>query len=311
MTHDLNIHPASPDELVAAHRNVFDIWSKGLPLDEHVRYRLNSPSHRRATWFVGTLDGRVVTSLGCYPLGFRLRGENQSGIAIGSVYTLAEFRGRGFAPRLLAGVEMYARRRQAALSVLYSDIGADYYAQLGYNLCPSLEGWCEPRKLPHPAWASRLVPISPTEHLPAIMKMYADYHGAMPLSVARDAEYWQAILQKNGTDEFYALREPSKAWQGYVRIGRKGNDWRITDFALVDQSDSLDEQFYAALGELARAGGASRIGGWLSDSHTAKKLFELTPRKTEITMIKPLAYSDPLDKGTIAGTSRFCEIDHV
>jgi GNAT superfamily N-acetyltransferase len=311
MAHDLDIHPASPDELVAAHRNVFDIWSKGLPLDEHVRYRLNSPSHRRATWFVGTINGHVATSLGCYPVGFHLRGKNLSGIAIGSVYTLAEYRGRGFAPRLLVGVEDYARRRQAALSVMYSDIGADYYAQLGYQLCPSLEGWCEPRKLPYPAGESRLVPISPAEHLPAIMMLYAEYHDAMPLSVAREAEYWQAILQKSGTDEFHALREPSGAWQGYVRIGHKGDDWRITDFALADQLESSAEQLYLALGELARAGGAARVGGWLSDSNAARKFFELTPRKTEITMIKSLVDSDPLDEATIAGTSRFCEIDHV
>jgi hypothetical protein len=73
MATDLTIHAASDEELAAAHRNVFDIWSKGLPLEDHVRSRLNSPSHSRATWFVGCLEGRVVVSLGCYPL-IRLEG---------------------------------------------------------------------------------------------------------------------------------------------------------------------------------------------------------------------------------------------
>ncbi len=311
MAHDLDIHPASPDELVAAHRNVFDIWSKGLPLEEHLRYRLHSPSHCRANWFVGTIDGQVVVSLGCYPLGFRLRGETVSGIAIGSVYSLREFRGRGFAPRLLAGVEEHARRTRTALGVLYSDIGADYYAALGYQACPSFEGWCAPSDLPRPATASRLMRFAPAENLPAIAKLYADYHGAMPLSVARDGDYWQSILEKNATDEFYALCEPQGIWQGYVRIGRKGDDWRITDLALANQSDELGEQLYAALGELARSNGAARVGGWLSDTGATRKLFTLTPRATEITMIKPLADVGPLDQSLIAGTSRFCEIDHV
>jgi hypothetical protein len=44
----LDIHPASRDELIAAHTNVFDIWSKGRNLDDHVRHRLQSPTHRRA-----------------------------------------------------------------------------------------------------------------------------------------------------------------------------------------------------------------------------------------------------------------------
>jgi predicted N-acetyltransferase YhbS len=311
MTNGLDIHPASREELIAAHRNVFDIWSKGLPMEEHVRYRLNSPSHSRATWFVGTVDGRVVTSLGCYPVRFCLRGQEVPGIAIGSVYTVDEFRGHGFAPRLLSGVEDHARRRQVALSVLYSDIGADYYARLGYVLCPSLEGWAEARKMPPPGGSSRLVSLSAKEHLPAIMKLYADYHGVFPLSFARDADYWVAILKKNATDEFYALQPPNGPWQGYVRIGRKGDDWRITDFALADQSDALAEELYAALGELARAGGAARVGGWLCDSASAKKFFQLTPRPTEITMIKPLTEIGPLGEALIAGISRFCEIDHV
>ena len=62
MGSNLTIHPASSEEVIAAHRNVFDIWSKGLSLDDHIRYRLESPSHERATWFVGCIDGRVVTS---------------------------------------------------------------------------------------------------------------------------------------------------------------------------------------------------------------------------------------------------------
>jgi hypothetical protein len=212
----------------------------------------------------------------------------------------------------LEWVEDHARQRQTALSVLYSDIGPDYYARLGYTPCPSLEGWCDPRTIaPATGSSSRLVAFSPHEHLPAVMKLYADYHGAVPLSVARDAEYWEAILKKNADDGFYALEEPSGTWRGYARIGRKGDVWRLTDFALADPSEGLAEQLYAALVELARSGGASRIGGWLSDSAAAKKFFNITPRRTEITMIKPLTYSGPLGDEMIGPTSRFCEIDHV
>jgi len=312
MAHDLDIHPASGDELVAAHRNVFDIWGKGLSLEEHVQSRLNSPSHRRATWFVGSLAGRVVTSLACYPVRFRVRDQELTGIAIGSLYTLAEFRGRSFAPRLLGWVENHARQTQAALSLLYSDIDPGYYERLGYTLCPSLEGWCDPQDFP-PAESGtqRLVPLSLETHLPAIKKLYADYHGAAPLSVARDSEYWAMLLKKYASDEFFALEQSRGTWQGYARLNRKGPTWRITDFALADQSDALAAQLYAAIVELARSGGASRVGGWLSGTPAAKRFFEITPRRTEITMIKPLVWSGVFDHALIAETSRFCEIDHV
>lgn len=311
MTSALDIHAASSDELAAAHANVFDIWSKGLPLEEHVRYRLQSPSHRRATWFVGTLDGRVVVSLGCYPIAFRILGNSACGIAIGSVYTVKEYRGRGFAPQLLEWVEQDARRRQVAISILYSDIEPGYYARLGYVLCPSWDGWRDPRA-PLPVDPKhRLVEISPREHLAVLMQLYADYHGAMPLSVARDEEYTCAMLDKFPDDRFYALQTPGGAWAGYVRVGRKEDAWRITDFALADQSNELAEQLYAALAALGAAGGAARVGGWLPDSPPARAFFDLARRRTEITMIKPLAWSGTLDDAMVAGTSRFCEIDHV
>ena len=305
MGSNLIIHPASSEEVIAAHRNVFDIWSKGLSLDDHIRYRLESPSHERATWFVGCVDGRVVTSLGCYPLRFRLLEQELSGIAIGSVYTLREVRGQGFAPQLLKWVEDYQRQQQAALSVLYSDIGPDYYARLGYVLCPSLEGWRDLGDRSADFTAShRLGGFSAPVHLPDVMELYAAYHGAVPLSIARDAGYWAAMLKKLPGDEFYALEAPNGTWAGYVRIGRKDDTWRITDFALENQSKELAEGLYAAFLSLARSGGAHRAGGWLPDSPAAKKFFD-------ITMIKPLASEWALGEDAIAGTSRFCEIDHV
>lgn len=312
MATDLKIHAASDDELAAAHRNVFDIWSKGLPLEDHVRSRLNSPSHSRATWFVGCLNGRVVVSLGCYPLTFRLEGRLLPGIAIGSVYTLGEFRGQGFAGRLLEWVENHAPDRRAALSVLYSDIEPGYYARRGYVLCPSWAGWLDPCDAePSPTHGHRLVAVSAHEHLPRLAKLYADYHGAAPLSVARDEEYWQAILKKFADDKFYSLQNSGGVWSGYVRVGSKEGTWRITDFALADQTVELAEQLYAALLSLAAAGGAERVGGWLPDSPAARKFFELEPRGVEITMIKPLAADISLGDEAIASTSRFCEIDHV
>jgi predicted N-acetyltransferase YhbS len=313
MAAELDIHPASHDELVAAHRNVFDIWSKGLDLDAHVRHRLSSPTHRRAEWFVGCLDGRVVTSLGCYRMRFRLQGQELPGIAIGSVYTLGDVRGRGLAPRLIAWVEDRKRRERAALGLLYSDIKPDYYARMGYALCPSLEGWRDARDdLPAGLRATcRLIPFDAHDHLALVKKLYADYHGAAPLSIVRDEDYWAMVLEKFALDRFYALEAPGGAWAGYVRIGRNDDTWRITDYALADQSRSLAEQLYAALLAEARAGGAARVGGWLPDSPAARTFFALAPRRTEITMIKPLALGGALAAEAIDAAGRFCELDHV
>jgi hypothetical protein len=145
-----------------------------------------------------------------------------------------------------------------------------------------------------------------------MQRLYASYHGAAPLSVSRNGDYWTMMLEKFATDTFHALTAAgSDLWLGYVRIGRKDDVWRITDYALVDQTDALAEAMYAAFLAAAQAGGATRAGGWLPESAAAKKFFPLTPRRTEITMFKPLAWRGPLSPAAIAATSRMAELDHV
>jgi GNAT superfamily N-acetyltransferase len=312
MSHELEIHAASPDELAAAHRNVFDIWSKGLSIDDHVRSRVNSGKHRLAEWFVGCMDARVVVSLGCYPLKFHLRGDIVPGIAIGSVYTVAEFRRRGLAARLLAWVEERKRGEGAALSLLYSDIAAEYYARLGYLLCPSLSGWRATSDAPASGGAShRLVEISAADNLDRLATLYRGYHGAMPLAIARDRGYWAALLQRFEADRFFALKDTGGNWAGYARLGRQGDDVYLRDYALADRSDRLAESLYAAALTFGREEGAKRVGGWLPDTAAAGKWFELAPRQAEISMIKPLVESAALDDALLSCTSYFCEIDHV
>lgn len=312
MTDALAIHAASPDEVAAAHRNVFDIWGKGLPLAEHVRFRLDSPKHRLATWYVGCIDGRVVVSLGAYPLRFRIRFAEVPGIAIGSVYTLADYRRRGFAGQLLAWVEDQTRQNGAAISLLYSDIDPSYYAQRGYVTCPSFEGWRDPNaNWPGDASAHRLIEFDAASHLSALMKLYRGYHGAMPLAIARDEPYWHALLKRSADERFFALLDRNGEWSGYVRLGGQIAAWRITDFALAEQSDELAGRLYAAILVLARKQGAERVGGWLPHSHAAEQFFSLTPRRTEITMVKSLCVEHSLGDELIAASDRFCEIDHV
>ena len=73
----------------------------------------------------------------------------------------------------------------------------------------------------------------------------------------------------------------------------------------------LAEQLYAGAIAVAGRGGAERFAGWMPDSPAAREYFELVPRRTEITMIKPLAAGFSLDDELVASTDRLCEVDHV
>lgn len=313
MRDTLNIHAASPDEIAAAHRNVHAIWSRGLGVEEHVRLRLQSPKHRWATWYVGCIEEHVVVSLGAYPVRFQLRGTLVPGIAIGSVYTVPEFRRRGYAARLIDFVDQEAASAGIGLSMLYSDIDPNYYARLGYQPCPSWSGWRDVQDAPPSIEpANQLVEIKPAAHLQSLMQLYNGYHGAAPLSIARDRQYWQALQQRFPTEQLFAfVPDGQRAWSGYVRLHTTGSDWRITDYALANERAQTPEELYRAASTLAASHGAARLGGWLPDLPAARTWFELAPRRTEITMFKPLADNLTLDHEAIASTDRFCEVDHV
>jgi predicted N-acetyltransferase YhbS len=311
MPDQLDFHPASPDELVAAHKNVHDIWSKGLQLDAHVSARLNSSSHQRARWYVGCIDGQVVTSLGSYPTQFQLRGETVSGFAIGSVYTRNEFRGRGIAPMLIAWVENHERQQGAELAILYSDIKPAYYAAMGYRLCPSREGWCDLRSMERGEGASKLLEFDGPAQLDEMSAMYHGYHGAAPLSIQRPAGYWQVMFAKSDRDRYFWLLGTEGKHRAYARLTPDPHGYRISDYACADDDEQTLTDLYRTLQSAASGWNIQRLGGWMPDHPVAHECFEITDRSTEITMIKPLNPQLAIDNDLITATNRFCELDHV
>jgi len=313
MSDFLDIHPASPDEVLAAHRNVFDFWGKGRTLEEHVDILLSSPSHRRATWYVGCVDETVVVSMGCYPFEFQMRGNVGSGGAIGSVFTIPEYRKRGYAARLLEWVDQTQKDAGVGMSVLYSDIDPNYYSKLGYEQCPSFRGWCNPQEIPAATANSALslVPFDGAEELEEMAVLYAEYHGAAPVSIVRHEDYWQSLLQRFPNDRYYWLTEKGGGRAGYARLSGDSTKCRITDFALANQDDELAAELYTALIAEAKAQNIQCLGGWLPNTVAANDFFTMSDRNKEITMLKPLALAHGLDAESMASTDRFCEVDHV
>ena len=311
----LNIHPASAEEREVAYRNVHDVWSAGLPIEEHVRRRLASPKHRRASWFVGCAEGRVATALGSYAVDFLVNGQTIPGMAIGSVHTLAKFRGRGFASQLLPWVEAHERKRGVNISLLYSDVPAAFYERLGYVTCPSFVGWADPdstaseslRAAAHNS-LSRFDPIAELEQM---AKLYADFHGKARISIARSTDYWRHLLERQPNEEFYWLTLSRDALAAYVCLTVRGDTLKIGDFALTSQDQDLERRLYEAVIELGRKRGMKRVGGWLPRTDVTEELFGIARRHDEITMLKALEDTIRLDTDSIALTDRFCEIDHV
>eukprot|EP00913_Durusdinium_trenchii_P008921 g8387.t1 len=323
VTDSLDVHLASDAERVAIYRNVHEFWGRGLSLDEHVARRLASEQHNRATWIAGCVNGKVVSSMGCYPLPFCLRGDVVPGIAIGAVHTLPDYRGRGFAPRMFEWVEDHFRSQGVVISLLYSDIDPAYYARLGYIECPAHEAWIElnPSNAEFDETEFRLEAFDAGDDVAYLRKSYSDCHGIRPISIHRTEDYWGFLVRKDAGDLFFRLRDSTDAQLGYVRIGVKEQEtvagekprliWKLRDAAIGRRGDDAFCRLMRATMNMAAAAGASTFGGWMPNSERLQSLAEMTPRKDEITMLKSLTGDVILDPDVIASTDHFQEIDHV
>lgn len=279
--------------------------------EDHLKYRLEYPKHRNATWYVGTLGGQVVVGLGCYQFDFRVRGEVIPGFAFGEVHTRAEYRGRGYAPKLLDSVEQHQKAQGRVLGMLYSDINPEYYHRLGYELCPSNEGWADPISTTAYTSPHELIPFERQGEATNMAGIYAAYHAGRAISVERSTEYWNYLLSRNPKDEFYWIENSADERVGYVRVSTGEKTLLLRDLALVSDDSALRRDALAAIIQLGAARSASRVGGWMADTPLHRELFAVESRRRELTMLKSLRPDLLLTADIIAAVDHFQEIDHV
>lgn len=313
MAETLDVHAASPEERLQCYENVYEFWPMASSLEEHLRLRLSSPKHQRAHWVAGCLGGKVVASLGCFPLNFHIDGREVEGFSIGSVHTRPEYRRRGFAAEVMDWAERDRMKQGARLSSLYSDIDPGYYARQGYLRCPSWKAWAATGSTSlgtdERTWDLQQFPAA--QALPELQEIYRAYHGASPLAVARSLGYWKYTLLKQPVDEFYWLKDPESRTQGYVRVTETGGAWQISDFAVRrEQPDSLRLLFRRVI-DLAERKGKTGVGGWLPDEPAIRSQFDLQPRTQSVTMVKSLDTGLKIERVHLETADRFCKIDHV
>jgi predicted acetyltransferase len=311
MSDNLDLHEASTDERAQAFRNVHDVWPVDPDPEEHLRRRLANPKYANATWYVGTLDRCVVAACGCYHVSVCVDGVVEPACAVGAVHTLPEFRGRGFAPRVLAYAEKQEREAGKTFSLLYSDIRPAYYERLGYRRCRAAQGWANPLEAGTKSPASRtLTRFQPDSELSTLSDLYDRGHARHALSIARSAEYWRYLIAQNPEDEFYFAAMGGKR-AGYVRLGIRPQGIVVRDLSLLEDADETERGLYSAVIGLAQERSVGRVGGWMPADAVCRELFEVTDRVQELTMIKPLLDRIKIDERHCRAAQHFHEIDHV
>lgn len=305
----LDCHAADENERLAAFRNVHDVWGGGRNLEEHLAARLASVQHQRATWFVGTIGGRVVASLGCYPLTFCRHGEDVAGFAIGAVHVLAEFRGHGFAPQLIDHVENHQRADGCRLSLLYSDINPGYYAKLGYRQCPAWEGQARVESLLGDI-STRIEQVTYESHAVEIHRRFSSAHEALPLFIQRTPADWDYLHRKSPDDLYFLIDDPRSEARGYVRLRKLEKGLAIHDHAVSPADTETETAWIASVARITHEKGIRNLSGWMPNTPAFASQFTIQPRTEEITMLKDLQGME-ITEAEIKAANHFHEIEHV
>lgn len=315
MTQFLDIHVAGDAERRQAHENCHDVWSLGLSLADHVARRENSALHRRARWIVGCIEGRVVAALASHPLRFLLHGRSFPGIGIASVHTLEQYRGQGIAQRMIRWIESLEQHEGARISALFCDIEPRYYERLGYTLCPSHFGTAKTDGAGSPQAGWRLVAAAAGEEfsqrVPRLAEIYTSDHGRRTLAIDRTAEYWLHLAARLPQAEHFWLVEPGGQKCSYVCLTTAEGQLIIQDHAVRGGDAACREALLRSVISLARERGVAQVGGWLPATPPVEGLFAISPRRTELSMVKALDLALSFDPAAIAAADWWQEVDHV
>lgn len=285
---DLRCTRADDARIAEAHANVFRDWPHAATPEEHLRHRLASRHHQRATYHVGLLGDEVVCGLAVFPLTlFGPGGERPAG-GIGAVHTREDHRGRGFASRLVRSAMQDEADRGVHDHLLFSDIDPGFYERLGFVRLPSfeidldvgvdVEMDIEAGRLaggsPVPGGAS-----IPVLELPSPPVLALDSLG-FRFGIARPPDY-QAWLHAKYEGRLRAFRAASGTLIGTVKQGR----FRLVETDLSQEPADFSI-FAAALVSAARHAGCRRATSmWTARApEPAAWQSHVRPRREEILM---------------------------
>src|SRR5438132_798797 len=118
----------------------YDIWRDGLSRRAYARFyaaQTATPWGRAHVQRQALVDGDTVLASGkLYTFDATLEARALRVAGLGAIFTHPAHRGRGAARELVERMLESAAAKGADLAVLFSEIGPDYYARLGFTPLP-------------------------------------------------------------------------------------------------------------------------------------------------------------------------------
>ncbi len=287
--------PSQRDEVLG---QTHALWADGLDPNAYVDLvaTLMSGDWARAGGYrflilCATEGGQPAAALKLYRFQVRLEGALLPAGGVGAVFTPPAARGRGHASLALRLAHDLMRARGDLLSLLFSEIGAAFYARLGYAEAPLAAGRLLVPPPPRPESAGPVVGPGPATEgggavrrfsradLPLVQRLRERADAAAPLSLARDHDYLGYLLARASYPTLYLGR---RMWESRVTLaGDRGYLWalltgegesgeaRLLELAEEAPGAAAPRLLDELLAECRRRG-MSRVACWTTDAAGAE-----------------------------------------
>ena len=280
------------------------IWSDGLTRLAYGRFfaaQLATPWGRTHLQRFALVEGdEVLASAKLYAFDAVLEGAPIRVAGIGAVFTSPAIRGRGVAPDLIGQLVERAAGDGADLALLFSEIGPDYYARLGFEVIPAVDRQLRVTESTRYGAPMTMVRGGDDRDLKDIVAMGLTRAEPYRFHLARDRDLVHyAIARKRllaglgapgvRAVHFFIAEEGASA-VAYVVISVQGNAWTVEEAGDRDPSGARAGAIMQAL--IAREPAEQRpaITAWLPAGFLPPQVAIIgeTP-SNDVMMMRPLS----------------------
>jgi predicted N-acetyltransferase YhbS len=282
----------------------YEIWNDGLTRPAYGRYyaaQVKTPWGRDHLRRVALVEGHdLLASAKIYSLDAILDGAPVRVAGLGAVFTQPAHRGRGAARELIDRVLVGEAAAGADIALLFSEIGADYYARLGFDVVATTG--CELRVAQSERHGAPMTMVRGGEDrdLADIALMERTRAEGYRFHLNRDRDLIKfAIARKRllaglgpaGAREMqFFIAEEGASAVAWVLVTARAGEWTLEAAGDRDSSGARVGAILQVL--LARDPAEHRptITGWLPTGFLPPQITVIAEKpSTEIMMLKPLS----------------------
>jgi GNAT superfamily N-acetyltransferase len=284
--------------------DTFTIWHDGLTRHAYGRFyaaQVATAWGRTHLRRLALMDGDdILASAKLYRFEAAVAGQPVHVAGIGAVFTTPAARGRGAARELLDRLLAQAVEEGADLALLFSEIGSDYYARLGFEPIATVDRQLRVIESTRYGAPMTMIRGGDDRDLKDIVALGGTMAEAFRFHLNRDRDLVQFAIARRRllaglgppglrAVHFFIAEEGASA-VAYVVIGVQGNQWTIEELGDRDPGGARAGAMLQAL--IAREPAEKRpsIVAWLPDEFLPPQVTIIAEKPSaEVMMIRPLS----------------------